>query len=100
MSVDGNKRGKSRVALCLGIVILAGWLVYAAIFIYRTEKGGGRTLSPEVRQLLREELQEEWFSIYQHGRRAGYSHTEVQPQGDGYALTDASTTSRGYAQRG
>jgi transglutaminase-like putative cysteine protease len=72
----------------LGIVILVGWVVYAAVFVHRIERGEGETLSPEVQQLAKQELQEEWFVIYQHDRRAGYSHTELQPQEEGYALVE------------
>jgi hypothetical protein len=69
-------------------MILVAWVVYAAVFIYRINQGGGEILTPEVQSLANQELQEEWFAIYQRGDRIGYSHTELRPQKEKYALTE------------
>jgi hypothetical protein len=85
---SSGKRRKNWLAISLGIGIMVAWLSYAAVFVYRIEKGDRDTLSPEVQKLVSQELQEEWFTIYQHGNRAGYSHTELQPQEQGYGLIE------------
>lgn len=74
--------------MSLGIAIIIGWLVYAAVFITRIERGGWEILTPEVQRLTDQESKKEWFAIYQNGRRAGYSHIELRPQGEGYALAE------------
>ena len=76
------------VAVSLGIAILIAWLVYAAIFVCRIDRGEGEALAPQVRRLIKEEPREEWFAICQHGHRAGYSHTKLVPQRQGYALIE------------
>lgn len=87
--MTGNtKKGRNRWALALGITILIGWLVYAGVFIHRIHGRRGKVLTPELERLAGKELQEDWFAIYQHSRRAGYSHTQLLPQKDGYAVIE------------
>ena len=86
---DNSKRGwKGWLAVAAGIIILAGWLTYAAVFVYRINRGSPKPLAPEVQRLAYQEPQEEWFAIYQHGNRTGYSHTELRPQSEGYVLNE------------
>jgi len=79
---------KKWLAVSLGIAILAGWLAYAGILVYRINRGEEGIVTPEVQQLARQESQEEWFAIYQHGSKVGYSHTRLLPQEEGYSLTE------------
>jgi hypothetical protein len=65
-----------------------GWLVYAGVFIHRLHREEGEALTPELERLVGQEVQEDWFSIYQHGHRAGYSHTQLLPQKDGYVVIE------------
>jgi len=88
MSTISKKPWKRRLGVALAIAILAAWICYVAVFVYRLNYGGGEVLTPEVQQLASQELQEEWFAIYQHGNRTGYSHTEIRPWSEGYALTE------------
>ncbi len=88
MNTPSNKLLKKWLAASLGIAILLGWLTYAAIFFYRINRGEGNIVTPEVQQLAQQERQDEWFAIYQHGARAGYSHNRLLPQEDGYSLTE------------
>lgn len=88
MNGTNQKNRKRRVAIFVGIAVLLGWLCYAAVFIYRINRGGDAVLTPEVQRLAMQEFQEEWFTIYQHGRRAGYSHIEIRPQEEGYVLIE------------
>ena len=88
MKSINKKRMNKWLALSLGITILIGWLFYAAVFVHRIERGGGAIVTPEVRKLEGDAVQEEFLAIYQHGRRAGYSHTRLRPQGENYALTE------------
>jgi hypothetical protein len=88
MSTVSKKPWQRRLGFGLAIVILAAWICYVAVFVHRLNYGGGEVLTPEVQQLAGQELQEEWFTIYQHGNRTGYSHTETRPLPEGYALTE------------
>ena len=86
---SNKKRGwKSWLAISLGIAILVAWLAYAKVFFTRVHPKGGDILTPEVQKLAQEEIQEEWFAIYQHGNRTGYSRSELRPQPDGYLLNE------------
>jgi len=88
MSGNTKKAPKRFWPLSLGAAILIGWLIYAGIFIHRIHGQRGEVLTPELERLAGQELQEDWFSIYQHSRRAGYSHTQLLPQEDGYAVIE------------
>ena len=88
MSTISKKPWRRRLGSAIAIAILAAWICYVAVFVYRLNYGGGEVLTPEVQQLASQELQEEWFTIYQHGNRTGYSHTEIRPRSEGYALTE------------
>ncbi len=88
MSGNRKRSWKSRLAISVGVTILVAWVGYAAVFIYRINQGEGEVLTPEVQRLANQELKEEWFAIYQHGDRTGYSHTELRPQKEGYTLTE------------
>ena len=88
MSADSKRLWKRRFAISLGIAILVAWLVYAAVFYTRLNRGGGEVLTPEVQKLAKEEIQEEWFAIYQHGRRIGYARNELRPQAVGYMVNE------------
>ncbi|UCG12930.1 MAG: transglutaminase domain-containing protein [Deltaproteobacteria bacterium] len=84
--IASKGRLKRWVALSLGIAVLVGWLAYASIFVHRIHRGRPEVLTPEVKQLAEQEYKEEWFAIFQNGLRAGYSHTRLRPERDGYAL--------------
>ena len=88
MSTVSKKPWQRRLGFGLAIVILAAWICYVAVFVHRLNYGGGEVLTPEVQQLAGQEFQEEWFTIYQHGNRTGYSHTEIRPLPEEYALTE------------
>jgi hypothetical protein len=83
-----KKRWNRWIAVALGIGILFGWLVYALVFLNRIDQDRGTLLTPEVQQGVTEEYQEEWYTIYQHGRRTGYSHTRLQPEEGGYGIME------------
>jgi hypothetical protein len=86
MRADSKRLWKRRFAISLGIAIVVAWLVYAAVFYSRLNRGGGEVLTPEVQKLAKEEIQQEWFAIYQHGRRIGYAYNELRPQTVGYMV--------------
>ena len=88
MSSNSKKSWKRWLTVSLGIVILGAWLAYAAVFYTRLNRGGEDTLTPEVQELTKQEIQEEWFAIYQHGSRIGYSRSEVRPQSVGYLMNE------------
>ena len=88
MSVDSKRLWKRRFAISLGIAILVAWLAYATVFYSRLNRGGGEVLTPEVQKLAKEEIQEEWFTIYQHGRKIGYARNELRPQAVGYLVNE------------
>jgi hypothetical protein len=88
MNTTGKRQRKKWLAVSLGIVILAAWLTYAAIFVYRIKRSEVSIVTPEVQELAQQERQEDWFTIYQHGSRAGYSHTRLLPLEEGYSLTE------------
>ena len=88
MSTIRKKPWQRRLGAALAIVILAAWICYVAVFAHRLNYGDGEVLTPEVQQLASQEFQEEWFTIYQHGKRTGYSHTEIRPLPEGYGLTE------------
>ncbi len=88
MSSNSKKSWKRWLAISFGVTIIVAWLCYAVIFYHRVNRGGMEVLTPEVQRLADRELQEEWFAIYQHGNRTGYSHTELRPQSDGYVLKE------------
>ncbi|MFP3870702.1 MAG: transglutaminase-like domain-containing protein [Syntrophobacteria bacterium] len=84
-----TRRRSKWLAISAGIAILVGWLIYAAVLVYRVEMGDGEEIHlSEVQTLVEQQPREEWFAIYQHGRKAGYSHTQLRPQAKGYALTE------------
>jgi hypothetical protein len=88
MSGDSKRLWKRRFAISLGIAILVAWLAYATVFYTRLNRGGGEVLTPEVQKLAKEEFQQEWFAIYQHGRRIGYARNELRPQSVGYMVNE------------
>ena len=88
MSSDGKRLWKRWFAISIGIVILVAWLAYATVFYTRLNRGGKEVLTPEVQRLAKEEIQQEWFVIYQHGRRIGYSRNELRPQPPGYMVNE------------
>jgi hypothetical protein len=88
MSSNGKRLWKKRFAISLGVVIVVAWLAYAAVFYTRLNRGGGDILTPEVQKLTKQEIQEEWFAIYQHGSRMGYGRTELRPQSVGYLVNE------------
>jgi hypothetical protein len=88
MKSNNKMRMNKWLAVSLGIAILIGWLFYAGVFVYRVERGDSEMVTPEVRKLESDEVREEFLAIYQHGRRAGYSHTRLRAQGENYALTE------------
>ena len=88
MSGNSKKVWKKWVLISLGIAILAVWLAYATVFFTRLNRGGGDILTPEVERLAKKEIQEEWFALYQHGNRIGYSRSELRPQPVGYMVNE------------
>jgi hypothetical protein len=88
MSADSKSLWKRRFAISIGIAILVAWLVYAGVFYTRLNRGGGEVLTPEVQKLAKEEIQQEWFAIYQHGDRVGYAHNELRPRAVGYMVNE------------
>ena len=88
MSSNGRRPWKRWFAIALGIVILVAWLAYAKVFYTRLNQGGEDILTPEVQKLAKQETQEEWFAIYQHGSRMGYGRTELRPQSEGYMVNE------------
>ncbi len=88
MSDNSKKVWKKWVLISLGIAILAVWLAYATVFFTRLNRGGGDILTPEVERLAKKEIQEEWFALYQHGNRIGYSRSELRPQPVGYMVNE------------
>ena len=88
MSLATKKPRHRPLAISLGIAILIAWLVYAVVLMHRMDRGSGQILTPETQPQPGQEFHEEWFAIYQHGRKAGYSHTELRRQSEGYALTE------------
>ena len=88
MSDNGKRGWKGWLAVAAGIIIVVGWLAYATVFVYRINRGSPKPLAPEVKKLASQEFQEEWFALYQHGNRTGYSHTELRPQSEGYVLDE------------
>jgi len=86
MNSDSKRIRKRWLATSLGIVILCAWLAYATVFYTRLKRGGEYIIAPEVQKLAKQEFQEEWFAIYQHGSRIGYGRTEIRPQSVGYVV--------------
>jgi hypothetical protein len=88
MSSNNKRFWKRWLAISLGTVILVAWLAYAAVFYSRLNRGGEDTLAPEVQELAKQEIQEEWFAIYQHGSKIGYGRSELRPQSVGYLMNE------------
>lgn len=88
MGSNSKRFWKRWLAISLGIAILVAWLAYAAVFYTRLNRGGEDTLTPEVQELAKQEIQEEWFAIYQHGSKIGYGRSEVRPQSVGYLMNE------------
>jgi hypothetical protein len=88
MSSNSKRLWKRWLAISLGIVILVAWLAYATVFYTRLKRGGEDILTPEVEKLAKQEIQEEWFAIYQHGSRVGYGRSELRPQSVGYMVNE------------
>ncbi len=88
MSSNNKRFWKRWLAISLGTVILVAWLAYAAVFYSRLNRGGEDTLTPEVQELAKQEIQEEWFAIYQHGSKIGYGRSELRLQSVGYLMNE------------
>jgi hypothetical protein len=88
MSSNSKRFWKRWLAISLGTAVLVAWLAYAAVFYTRLNRGGEDTLTPEVQELAKQEIQEEWFAIYQHGSKIGYGRSEVRPQSEGYLMNE------------
>ncbi|MCG6916944.1 MAG: transglutaminase-like domain-containing protein [Deltaproteobacteria bacterium] len=88
MSGNSKRQWKKWLLISLGVTILVVWVAYATVFFTRLNRGGGDTLTPEVQKLATKEIQEEWFALYQHGNRIGYSRSELRPQSGGYMVNE------------
>jgi hypothetical protein len=88
MSGNSKRQWKKWLLISLGVTILVVWVAYATVFYTRLNRGGGDLLTPEVEKIAQKEIQEEWFALYQHGNRIGYSRTELRPQSAGYMVNE------------
>jgi len=88
MSRNSKKLRKKWLPISIGIVILVVWLAYATVYYTRLNRGGGEIIAPEVQRLAKEEIQEEWFAIYQHENRIGYGRSELRPQPVGHIVIE------------
>ncbi len=77
----------SRVAK---IIILVFWLVMLGLLIERTYLRPTTLIALDV--ITEEGVRpgDEWFGIYQQGRKIGYAHTRVIPEVDTYHVTEES----------
>ena len=70
--------------------ILLFWLVMMGLLVYRTYL---RPTSVIALDIITEEgvkTGEEWFGVYQQGRKIGYVHTNITLEGDAYHLVEES----------
>jgi hypothetical protein len=88
MSGNSKRQWKKWLLTSFGVIILVTWVIYATVFFTRLNRGGRDILTPEVQKLATKEIQEEWFTLYQHGKRIGYSRTELRPQSAGYMVNE------------
>jgi len=88
MSRNNKRLRKKWLPISIGIIILVAWLAYATVFYTRLNQGGGEIIAPEVQRLAKEEIQEEWFAIYQHENRIGYGRSELRPQPVGHIVIE------------
>ena len=88
--MNGTSKGRQKnwLAVSLGIAVLVGWLAYAVVFVHRINRTGGSIATSEFQLLAQQESRDEWFAIYQHDTKAGYSHTRLLPQEEGYSIIE------------
>jgi len=71
-------------------VILLFWLVMMGLLIHRTYLRPTSVIALDVITEEGVKTGEEWFGIYQQGRKIGYAHTSVTLEGDAYHLVEES----------
>ena len=78
------------MAKILKTVILIFWFVMLGLLVQRTYL---RPASVVALDIVTEEgikAGDEWFGIYQKGRKIGYAHTQTQVEGDTYHISEES----------
>lgn len=70
--------------------ILLFWLVMLALLVERTYIRPASVIALDVITEEGVRTGDEWFGIYQQGRKIGYAHTRVAPEGDTYHIFEES----------
>ena len=72
------------------ITILAFWLVMLGLLVERTYIRPTAVIALDVITEEGVRTGDEWFGIYQQGRKVGYAHTSVAREADAYHITEES----------
>ncbi len=72
------------------ITILALWLVMLGLLIERTYIRPSAVIALNVITEEGVRTGDEWFGIYQQGRKTGYAHTSIEREADAYHITEES----------
>lgn len=72
------------------ISILVSWFVMLGFLIERTFIRPSSVIALDVITEEGVRTGDEWFGIYQQGRKIGYAHTRITPEADTYHITEES----------
>jgi hypothetical protein len=78
------------LAKILKTFILLLWLVMLGLLIHRSYIRPASVIALDVITDEGVRAGDEWFGIYQQGRKIGYAHTQVAPEGPAYHLFEES----------
>jgi hypothetical protein len=78
------------MAKLIKTVILLFWFVMMGLLIHRTYLRPTSVIALDVITEEGVKTGDEWFGIYQQGRKIGYAHTSVTLEGDAYHLVEES----------
>jgi hypothetical protein len=72
------------------IVILLVWLVMTGMLIHRSYLRPAPVIALDAAMQEGVRPGDEWFGIFQQGRKIGYAHTSIAAEGDAYRLSEDS----------
>jgi len=78
------------MAKIIKMVILLFWFVMLGLLIQRTYLRPASVIALDIVTEEGIKAGDEWFGIYQKGRKIGYAHTQTRVEGDTYHLSEES----------
>jgi len=88
--IPSCRRYYSSMVRAVKIVILLVWLVMTGMLIHRSYLRPAPVIALDAAMQEGVRPGDEWFGIFQQGRKIGYAHTSIAAEGDAYRLSEDS----------